>query len=105
MRGLRFVILLLGLLGVVVGDSGCTPTYPKCDKDTDCPGNQKGKEWCVNGQCQQCRPGRNDCPAGYDCNAGRCDAIPGYCTSNTQCPNGGVCVNNRCSACQTDGQC
>lgn len=103
MRSVWTTGLLLGLLCMV--GTGCKPTYPKCDSDTDCPGNKDGKEFCVNGQCQQCRPGTNDCGPGKECNAGRCDPIPNYCSRSQDCKNGGVCVNNRCQPCKGDGQC
>lgn len=103
MRRFLFPALLLGLL--FTGGTGCKPTYPKCDSDTDCPGNKEGKEFCVNGQCQQCRPGQSDCPDGLDCNAGRCEPGAGYCTKNAECKNGAACINHRCVACQNDGQC
>lgn len=100
--------LSLGLaLGFGVALVGCTPDYPKCSKDAHCPGNKDGKEWCVDGLCQQCRPGevgKNDCPGGKECKAGRCEAIAGYCTKDSDCP-GKRCVNNRCLACSSDGDC
>lgn len=99
----RMLAVVLGLL-FLSWQSSCTPTYPKCDKDKDCPGNKDNKEWCVNGTCQQCRPGKQDCPKGKQCNAGRCEAVPGYCDKNSDCPTG-VCENNRCVACKNDGQC
>lgn len=83
---------------------GCKPNYPNCNGDTDCPGNAEGKEWCVNGQCQQCRPGGNDCGPGKKCNAGRCEAIPGFCTRPTDCPSG-LCEKNKCVSCKEDKQC
>ena len=72
---------------------GCAPEYPNCDNDGNC---HEG-EFCVNGQCQQCRDG-NDCPAGQQCNDGRCDPIPGWCGSSADCPSGQECVDNRCVA-------
>lgn len=95
------LVALIGALGA------CTPDYPKCDKDAHCPGNKDGKEWCVDGQCQQCRPGdagKSDCPAGKECQKGRCEAVAGYCKADGDCP-GKRCVNNRCVACQGDGDC
>ena len=50
--------------------TGCPPKYPKCSNDKDC----HEKEYCVNGQCQQCRSD-GDCPSGK-CNAGRCAETP-----------------------------
>lgn len=83
---------------------GCKPKYPNCESDTDCPGNAQSKEWCVNGQCQECRPDGKDCAAGKACVSGRCQAIPGYCGKPTDCPTG-VCENNRCVACKDDSGC
>ena len=82
---------LAGLLATLVA-SACGPTYPNCDNDSNC---HEG-EYCVNGQCQQCRPDGNDCPAGQRCQDGRCDEIPGYCNSTSDCPGGQECQNNRC---------
>lgn len=93
-----FLVLALG---------GCKPKYPLCNADSDCPGNAEGREWCVNGQCQQCRPdapGRNDCGVGQRCASGRCERVPGYCANNADCPTG-VCDKNRCVACKEDRQC
>ncbi|MDH5671579.1 MAG: OmpA family protein [Myxococcales bacterium] len=71
--------------------TGCGPTYPKCDTDGDC---HEG-EYCVNGQCQQCR-GDEDCPAGHSCAQGACTETPGYCTSKSECGEGEDCENNIC---------
>ena len=74
---------------------GCGgPEYPNCDNDEHC---HEG-EFCVNGQCQQCRPGENDCGPGQQCVDGRCDSIPGWCGSAADCPSGQECVDNRCQA-------
>ncbi len=94
-------LLLLLCLG------SCKPKYPNCNGDTDCPGNAEGKEWCVNGMCQQCRPGpegKNDCGVGRQCNNGACQSIPGFCNKSTDCPSG-VCQQNRCVSCKEDSQC
>lgn len=103
-RGLALVPLWL-LLGLFAfGPSGCKPKYPNCEGDNDCPANTTGKEWCVNGQCQLCRPGSNDCGAGRACVSGRCQALPGFCNDNSQCPTG-TCQNNICVSCKTDASC
>ena len=96
-------LFLVGLFSLTVL-SGCKPKYPNCEGDTDCPGNANGKEWCVNGQCQQCRPDGRDCAAGKSCVSGRCAPIPGYCSSPTDCPSG-TCERNRCVACKDDTGC
>ncbi|QQR91624.1 MAG: OmpA family protein [Myxococcales bacterium] len=65
--------------------------------------------------CQQCR-NDGDCAAGQQCNAGRCDPIPGYCRSDDDCGPGEACLENRCQGPQSlddgsagaangDGQC
>ncbi|MBK8481223.1 MAG: OmpA family protein [Proteobacteria bacterium] len=87
-------LAMVGLLG------GCKPTYPKCDKDANC----KEGEFCVNGQCQQCRAD-NDCGPGQRCNAGRCDAIEGFCERGEDCPDGLGCKGKRCGACDSDAEC
>jgi peptidoglycan-associated lipoprotein len=97
--------LPLGLLfaGVVLAFAveGCGPgPYPNCDNDKDC----KPKEFCVARKCQQCRQ-TTDCPAGTQCNAGKCGAIPGFCTDRSQCGNGQECINNTCRPCESDGEC
>ncbi len=74
---------------------GCSaPQYPNCQQDNQCHSG----EFCVNGSCQQCRPGGNDCPAGQQCQSGRCEPIPGWCNSDADCPEGQECQNNRCVA-------
>jgi len=80
---------------------GCGPKYPNCKGDKDC----KEKEFCVNGKCQQCRPGEQDCPRGQECDQGACKAIKGYCETHEQCPPDQSCINNRCKPCVTDGDC
>ena len=86
-------------LFLLIGASGCGgPEYPNCNNDGDC---HEG-EFCVNGLCQQCRPGENDCGAGQDCVDGRCEDIPGYCTSTSDCPDGQECQNNRCVTAQSE---
>ena len=83
---------LLGLCALLaLVWAGCSPDYPTCDTDEDC----HEAEFCVNNLCQQCR-GSEDCPAGQQCAAGACEAIQGYCTSNSQCGEGQECQNNVC---------
>jgi peptidoglycan-associated lipoprotein len=83
--------------------AGCPPKYPKCDNDKDC----HEKEYCVNGQCQQCRSD-GDCPGGK-CNAGRCEkpAAPTSqaCSDDAQCPAGQSCIGGQCKPCTADSQC
>ena len=104
MRWLHFLCTpwLLFLVALVTSGA-CKPNYPNCESDKDCPGFAEGREFCVNNQCQQCRPGvaegKNDCGPGYTCNAGRCEKVPGYCARNSDCPSG-LCQYNRCVACK-----
>jgi len=84
--------------------TGCPPKYPKCNNDKDC----HEKEYCVNGQCQQCRSDA-DCPGGK-CAAGRCEQPPPpsagvSCTDDAQCPAGQSCIDGRCKPCTSDDQC
>jgi peptidoglycan-associated lipoprotein len=80
--------------------AGCKPDYPSCETDKDC----HPKEFCVANKCQLCRDS-NDCPAGNECKAGKCSAIPGYCSSKAQCPANQECIANRCRACASDKEC
>lgn len=93
-------ILLAALVASLAVVTACGPDYPACDTDEDC----HEAEFCVDGQCQQCR-GNEDCPAGQQCSAGRCDAIPGYCDAEHPCPAGQSCENNRCVAPQAEAEC
>ena len=70
---------------------GCGPEYPNCEEDGDC----KENEFYVNQQCQQCRTDEH-CGDGQQCNAGACEAIPGFCTTTSDCPGGEECVGQRC---------
>ncbi len=88
------VVVVAGLLGA------CKPDYPSCETDKDC----HNKEFCVANKCQQCRDSA-DCPAGSTCNAGKCDAIPGYCRSKADCPANQECIANKCKACASDKEC
>lgn len=93
---LRVAVLLLAGVAVI----SCKPDYPSCETDKDC----HEKEFCVANKCQQCRDS-NDCPAGSSCNAGKCDAIPGYCRSKADCPANQECLANKCRACAADKEC
>lgn len=88
-RLLQTATLLMSLLFVAL--TGCSPSYPKCDTDEDC----HEAEYCVNGQCQQCRDD-SQCAAGQQCSQGRCDAIENYCGQVSDCGPGYDCTGNRC---------
>ncbi len=82
--------------------AACHPTYPKCDKDKDC----KEHEFCVQGQCQQCRDDK-DC-AGGTCNKGRCEpksSMSVRCSDDLQCPDGQSCIDGACKPCRADAEC
>jgi peptidoglycan-associated lipoprotein len=89
---------MAGTLGCLLA-LGCGPTYPKCDKDKDC----HEKEFCVNGNCQQCR-GDADCKADETCNKGRCEARP-PCADDSACPSGQSCIAGVCKPCSGDSEC
>jgi peptidoglycan-associated lipoprotein len=93
---------ILALCAVLVAAvvAGCGPTYPKCDKDKDC----KEKEFCVNGNCQQCRS-NGDCAGGEVCNKGRCEPGAKSCSSDGDCGPDQSCINGQCKACASDGEC
>src|SRR5439155_418917 len=81
--------------------TGCPPKYPKCSNDKDC----HEKEYCVNGQCQQCRSD-GDCPGGK-CASGRCESAPvqpSACSDDKQCPAGQSCIDGKCKPCTSDEQ-
>ncbi len=103
-RHLRFTTFFATLACAAFLGTGCGPDYPNCDNDEDC---HEG-EFCVNGQCQQCREA-SDCGPGQQCTGGRCEDVPGYCGSNADCPEGQECVNNRCtpseSFCASNSDC
>lgn len=84
------LLIMASACGSMIGCGG--PQYPNCQNDSQC---HEG-EFCVNGTCQLCRPGANDCPSGQECREGRCEAVEGYCTSTSDCPNGQECRNNQC---------
>ena len=98
---MRFSHLWLAAVVCLAFATGCPPKYPKCSTDKDC----HEKEYCVNGQCQQCRSD-GDCNGGK-CNAGRCEQPPAAmsCTDDSQCPAGQSCIDGACKPCTADSQC
>jgi peptidoglycan-associated lipoprotein len=99
-HALRPALLAAALLAVVSFVGGCKPDYPTCETDKNC----HDKEFCVARKCQQCRDSA-DCAVGSSCNAGKCEAIPGYCRSKADCPAKEECIANRCKPCTTDKEC
>lgn len=118
---------LLGLaaLAATLLFVACKPTYPKCDQDEHC--KEKG-EFCINGQCQECREDANcvakkgagyvckdarceqkaECSADADCNGLVCRAnkCVAECAANTDCASGKRCDNQKCVAeCAQDVDC
>ncbi len=107
---LRTLFLTLIALAALVFTTGCGPDYPKCDTDDDCASSEKGQAegnlFCLNGLCQQCREDAHCGDPGLECNAGVCEQIPGYCTSESDCPGKQKCRNNQCGAeCQDNSEC
>jgi peptidoglycan-associated lipoprotein len=103
-RSLSTPLAPLALLALVVSlgavTAGCKAEYPSCETNKDC----HPQEFCVANKCQQCRAAA-DCPAGNECNAGKCSPISGYCSSKAQCPANQECIANRCRACSADKEC
>jgi peptidoglycan-associated lipoprotein len=91
--------LLMGTLSLI----GCTPEYPKCEKDEHCKDHN---EVCVNGQCQEC--GRDsDCASkpGFICREMKCVPKP-ECSATERCQAGFKCVGEKCVAgCDLDQDC
>jgi peptidoglycan-associated lipoprotein len=100
MQRQRVLLFAAMMAAAVLTAAGCKPDYPTCETDKDC----HQKEFCVARKCQQCRDSA-DCPVGSSCNAGKCEAIPGYCRSKSDCPADKECVANRCKACADDKEC
>lgn len=82
---------------------GCTPTYPKCDKDEHCKADGRN-EVCVNGMCQEC--GKDaDCKPGFVCNANKCVPKP-ECSADGDCHPGYKCKAEKCvPECVVDADC
>lgn len=101
MRRQATLIALFALFALL----GCGPKYPNCEKDKDCEKGGKG-EVCLKGKCVQCKDD-NGCPKGQSCSAeGSCEPIAGFCESKTDCPQGEVCEDNRCSpGCEVSSDC
>jgi peptidoglycan-associated lipoprotein len=99
---MRFSHLWLAAVVCLAFATGCPPKYPNCSGDKDC----HAKEYCVNGQCQQCRSD-GDCPGGK-CAAGRCEKaapVSTACSDDKQCPAGQSCIDGACKPCTSDEQC
>jgi peptidoglycan-associated lipoprotein len=84
---LRFLLAAAALLAL----SGCPPTYPKCNSDSDC--SEKG-EVCVQGQCKECATDAN-CKPGFVCDANKCVPKP-ECTDTSPCGVGKKCKQGKC---------
>jgi len=73
--------------GALVMWVGCGPTYPDCWDDTHC---KSRNQYCVDGQCRQCRDDSqcNLADACNVCNGGSCGRRPSCCTTDADCPSG-----------------
>ena len=107
---LRMILPIILYVTLGLSLMGCGPDYPKCDGDDDCAASSKGqaegKLFCLNGLCQQCREDTDCGDPSLECNAGVCEQIPGYCTSESDCPGSQKCRANRCGAeCESNSEC
>jgi peptidoglycan-associated lipoprotein len=101
---MRLRITFLALIFGGVGLAGCSPTYPKCEKDEHC--KQDGHhEVCVNGMCQEC--GKDaDCKAGFVCKANKCAPKPECTEAEGGCQPGFKCKGEKCiPECAADADC
>ena len=97
---LSTALLLIGLLAIA-----CGPTYPKCEKDSHC--SDKG-EYCLQGKCEECAENAHCATKGpgQQCNAGRCEMIPGYCDETVKCSGKEKCRDQRCGPeCLDNSEC
>lgn len=89
------------LLALALGAAllaGCpSPQYPNCRGDQDCRSHH---EVCVDSHCQQCRTSA-ECDGGT-CLRNRCHAGANACESDTDCPQGQRCLNQRCQVPECD---
>lgn len=96
-RWWMLVVLVLGL-----GLTSACIEYPNCENDEHC--EEKG-EYCLNQKCAQCRQD-NHCDRGNRCVGGACEAIAGWCESESECGDGMRCKNNICSPeCSVSADC
>ena len=106
----RFFVLLSLVLFAGLVAMGCRPDFPNCKTDAHCANSEEGQAsgrlMCINGLCQQCATDEDCGEAGVECLAGTCQAIPGYCTTTTDCPGNQVCRDNSCGPqCLSDADC
>lgn len=90
----RNLLMAFALVGVALLATACDPKYPNCDNDGHC--RAKG-EYCVNGQCQQCRT-NDQCGACRTCNVGICQTVVGCCVHDGDCSVGQRCRDGACGA-------
>lgn len=98
-----FNLLLVGFVASLV--AACGPSYPNCETNSHC--EDKG-EYCLSGKCEECAETAH-CASkgpGLQCNAGRCQQIPGYCDDSVACPSPQKCRDNRCGPqCLDNNEC
>ena len=104
-RPLAYAAALLFALLALAMTTGCT-SYPDCDDDEICQ-EEGRREYCVNGNCKQCRDDSHCAGACGVCDEGKCGRIPGCCTSNSDCsadlPR---CLDSKCTfECTSDKDC
>ncbi len=91
-------------LALLLGLTGCPPTYPKCESDEHC--KEKG-EVCVQGQCQECATS-DQCKTGFVCETNKCVPKP-ECTGDSACGDGKKCSKGKCvvdaQSCEADDDC
>jgi peptidoglycan-associated lipoprotein len=113
---MRRIAILLGAGLLLALQTGCPPTYPKCNNDENC---KEQREVCVQGQCVECATD-GQCKANFTCQANKCvprppECRPGdnKCGPGKRCDEAGKCVTAECdpskpcrpgSTCQ-DGRC
>jgi peptidoglycan-associated lipoprotein len=108
LRRLFTLISLVVLVGLVA--TACKPDFPNCKTDAHCADSEEGQEsgrvMCINGICQQCAQDADCAGPGFECVAGSCQEIPGYCTTTNDCPGNQVCRDNSCGPeCLSDDDC
>ncbi len=100
----RTLLSALLLLAAGALAAACGPSYPNCDKDAHCKGHN---QVCVDKMCRDCRDD-SQCNLVDPCRvcgtAYLCEARPGCCKSDLDCP-GGRCWKSGGTTGTCGGQC